>query len=260
MAKSVRKINREMNADLSRREASRLAQNERRKAQRRLSKILSEELGERVTWKEAYERAIGNEEISGRAKTYVDIIESLKGSQKGYTSDIKKVQERIKTETYYQFGSENLSTKASSTELFRRNEQFKDRINQATLKDGLSDLRSMDVHGFYAVTQYIWGGTSVSDNRNAKIMREFGLNDLEQVYKLITDKELKAKEFGFEDEELFEQWLDEIRKRVDLDAVRKAFDASRMISDTNDEPEIKYDKIKIANVRLKSAMIKRYAK
>ena len=43
MAKSVGNIVDEMNEGMTRREASRMAQNERRKAQRRLARILSEE-------------------------------------------------------------------------------------------------------------------------------------------------------------------------------------------------------------------------
>ena len=234
MAKSTKTIVQKMGGKiLSTREASRFAQNERRKAQRRLARTLSEETGEKVTWKEAYNIAKQIDavsELSKQSKALTKTIESLtskniEGSKqrKGYSTSIEREAESLKTFTYLRFGKETLSKKGDAPDLFRRNEMFTHQINQSTRKEGLSALDSSETHGFYAATQWIWNGASASDNRNAMIMQEFGLSDLKQVYDLIVNKELNPEDFGFDDKELFEAWLDEIRERVDIDKLREIF-------------------------------------
>lgn len=282
MAKSVKTIVQKMGGKiLSTREASRLAQNERRKAQRRLARILTEETGKKVTWKEAYNTAKSLSSLSDESKALSKTIESLtskniEGSKqkRGYSVSIEREAESLKTFTYLRFGRETLSKKGDAPDLFRRNEMFTHQINQSTRKEGLSALKSNETHGFYAATQWIWNGASASDNRNAMIMQEFGLSDLQQVYDLIVKKELKPSDFGFKvsDEdwekykneeieatlemEMFEDWLDEIRERVDIDKLREVFHEE--INVEKDEPEVKYSKFAIANIRMKTAKMKRH--
>lgn len=264
MAKSIKTIVQKMGGKiLSTREASRLAQNERRKAQRRLARILTEETGKKVTWKEAYNTAKSLDNLSSESKALSKTIESLtskniEGSKqrKGYSVSIEREAESLKTFTYLRFGKETLSKKGDAPDLFRRNEMFTHQINQSTRKEGLSALSSNETHGFYAATQWIWNGASASDNRNAMIMQEFGLSDLKQVYDLIVNKELKPEDFGFNDKELFEDWLDEIRERVDIDKLREVFHEE--INVEKDEPEVKYSKFAIANIRMRTAKMKRH--
>ena len=265
MAKSVKRITREFNEGMTRREASRKAQNERRKAQRRLARILSEETGEKINWKDATNVYKSLKDTSEQSRELYATIESLTARKKegtnkveGYGVDLKKTEESLSTFTRIRFGKETLSKKGDQLDLYNKNKLFTHQINQATRKDGLSTLNSNETHGFYAVTQYIWKGTNVSDNRNAVIMNEFGLNDLKQVYDLITNKDLKPGDFGFKDKELFEQWLEEIKSRVDLDKIRDIY-KSEMLGES-DEPDSKYDKLKIANIKIRASKLKRYAR
>lgn len=264
MAKSVKNIVQRMNKRvLSTREASRLAQNERRKTQRRLARVLTEETGKKVSWKEAQETAKSLGTLSQEARALSKTIESLTAKRvegtkqrKGYEVQIERVAESLKTYTRAKYGRENLSKKEKPQDLARRNKMFERQINQSTLSDGLSVLKSNETHAFYAATQWIWQGADVSDNRNAMIMKEFGLSDLKQVYDLIVNKELLPEDFGFDDEELFEEWLDEIRERVDIDELRAIYHEE--INEENDDPEVRYDKFAIANVRLRTANMKRH--
>lgn len=248
---------------LTTRQASRMAQNERRKAQRRLSRILSEETGEKVTWKESYSKLQELESASGQAKALGKTIESLtskpqEGSKarKGYEVSIEKEAESLKTFTYSRFGQETLSKKGKAPDLYRRNQMFTHQINQSTKSEGLSTLDKNETHGFYSATSWIWKDADESDDRNALIMKEFGLNDLKQVYDLIVNKELKPEDFGFKDEEMFKNWLDEIRERVDIDELRKIFHEE--LSMESDEPDVKYRKVAIGNIRIRTARFKKH--
>lgn len=250
---------------LTTREASRFAQNERRKAQRRLARILSEETGEKINWKNSYERSLELTDLSSQAESLKGTIEALTSKpvgttkqRKGYQTQIETEAESIQTFTYFRFGQETLSKKGEGFDVFRRNEMFTHEINQSTKKEGLSSLNKNVTHGFYAATQWIWEGASSSDNRNLLIMREFGISDLEQVYKLITNKTLKPEDFGFDsnDEELFEQWLDEIRERIDIDELREIFKeeigGKKDIKQSGD-----YAKDAIKNIRIRTASFER---
>ena len=255
MAKSVKRTSEEMNKNISVREASRRAQNERRKAQRRLAKTLSEETGVKINWKEAYEYGKSLEDISYQSKSLISTIESLraktvegKKSKRGYSVDIGKTAEAISTFTQMRFGVENLSKKSEPINLYRKNKMTEYQLNQATRKEGLSIFESNKTHGFYAATSYMWNTADSSDNKNALIMQEFGLTDLRQVYDLIVNKDLKAKDFGFTDEEVFQTWLNEIRKRVPLDEIREIFKDEMTYA--IDEAEPKYDKIRVGNIKM----------
>lgn len=238
MAKSVKNVVKEFNKGLSRREASRLAQNERRKAQRRLARVLSEETGQKVTWKNALQTFDEMSQQSSQAKALVRTIKGLQARQVegtkqkiGYNVDIKREAESISTFTQIRFGQETLSKKGNVPSLARRNEMFTHQINQSTLKNGFSALSRDETKAFYASTMDMWRGLSSSDNLNAQIMMKFGLNDLSQVYKLLTDKELKASDFGFNDEEAFKDFIAELDERVQLsqrrEIVQKELDSIR---------------------------------
>lgn len=256
MAKNVSDIVKEFNKKLTRRQASRKAQNERRKLQRKLARELSEELGTKVTWKEATSIYEGSKIESKIAKEiYSDIgqlqARKIEGTNKrvGYSVELEEFASRAKI-------------KYPDSSTYRRNEMFKNKINQASSKDlegqKLSELNSMEVHGFYAATYEMWKGTSIEQNRNIDIMKEFGVNDLESVYKLVVNKELKKEDFSFEDEELFNQWLEEIDKRVNLKELREMY--SEEMQGVRDVPETKYKKDTVANIKIRTSTIKRYAR
>ena len=244
-----------MNQNLTTREASRLAQNQRRKLQRRLANELSNELGYKVSWNESTDIYEGSSVESDLAKQIYGDIKSLKAKtiegtniRKGYGVELSQIEEKINYE--YVQGSQR-----------RRNEMFKNKINQASSKDEegqkLSELSSMEVHGFYAATYEMWKGTSIEQNRNLDIMKSFGVNDLETVYKLLVNKDLKKEDFGFnDDDELFEQWLKEIDARVNLYELREMYDEE--MKGIRDVPEAKYKKDTVANIKIRTSGIKRY--
>ena len=203
MAKSVGNIVDEMNKGMTRREASRMAQNERRKAQRRLARILSEETGQKVTWKDAMSTFESLSVQSSQAKSLARTIQNLQAKTKkgtkqkvGYSVDIKREAESIAAYTQIRYGSETLSKKGNVS-LARRNKMFERQLNQSTTKNGLSTLERDDTKAFYASTMDLWNGLSNADNRNAQIMMKFGISDLSQVYSLLTDKELSFSKYGF---------------------------------------------------------------
>lgn len=227
MAKSVGNVVKEMNKGLTRREASRLAQNERRKAERRLARELSSQLGRKIDRKEAlsvYEsQAAKTSEMKALARTIKGLQAQTKPGTKqriGYAVDIKREAELIAAYTQIKYGTETLAKKGDVT-IQRRNKLFERQINQSTMKNGLSALSREDTKAFYASTMDIWSGLSNADNRNAQIMMKFGVSDLSQVYKLLTNKDLKKEDFGFSDDEMFQNWLDELNERVQLNKRRE---------------------------------------
>lgn len=254
---------------MTRRQQSRMAQNNRRKIQRRMARIISEVKGSKVSWKEAiseFEKgSYGDSGLQSLYKTYQSQIVSsgkIEAGKSAYSQNVESVSRAIKSFTEIRFGNESNS--------YRRNEMFQRDVAQSTRKEGLSTLSGELTHGFYAATQYMWEKASSPSERNAMIMREFGLNDFQQIYNLVTKDELKKEDFGFNDEELFQQWFSEIKERVDLDTLRdimkeelgdymKAHDS---VGNTNgaefnakDKWNEKYEKIKvqIQNIRKRTA-------
>lgn len=227
--KSVKNVVQTMNGRiLTNREASRIAQNERRKAQRRLARILTEETGEKVTWKNATDVLNSMSKASEQAKALGRTIKGLQAKKiegtnqrQGYSVSLEREAESIATFTQIRFGRETLSGKGTKPDLKRRNEMFTHQINQSTMKNGFSALSRDETKAFYASTMDMWRGLSSSDNLNAQIMMKFGVNDLSQVYKLLTSKDLKKEDFGFKDEETFQEFLKEMDERVQLSKRRE---------------------------------------
>ena len=262
MAINLKNIVSEFNKKLTTRQASRKAQNERRKLQRRLANELSQELGEKVSWKQATEIYEGSKIESKIAENIYSDIQSLKAQKiegtnkrKGYGVELSEIETKINYE--YVQGSQR-----------RKNEMFKNKINQASAKDEegqkLSNLNSMEVHGFYAATYEMWKGTTIEQNRNIDIMSAFGIKDLETVYKLVTNKGnvddelfgLNPSDFGFKDRALFKQWLQQIDKNVNLKELRKMYDEE--MKGLRDVPESKYKSNSMSNIKIRTSGIKRY--
>ena len=113
MAKRVRKISDEMNNGMSKREASRKMQDERRRLQRRLAKELSEETGEKVSWKNAEKVYSETENKTSQIESlYSNIQETYtfkdESGKRGYTQDVKKLGETIDTYSRMKYGSKSL--------------------------------------------------------------------------------------------------------------------------------------------------------
>lgn len=256
---------------LTRRQQSRMAQDARRKAQRSMARILTKQTGTKVGWKEAVdvykESGIESSELESLYKTYQSqVARKIKPGEsytKVYGQSPESVSRALESFNFVRFNYQKGDVK-------RRNDMFTRDIAQSTRKGGLSTLSEELTHGFYAATQYMWHKAESESERNAKIMKEFGLTDLKQVYNLVTKDELKKEDFGFNDEALFQQWLDEIKERVDLDTLRDIMKtelgdymkAHQEISDTNgavfnakDKWNEKYEKIKvqIQNIRKRTA-------
>lgn len=281
MAKSVKTLSNESNRDVDRREQSRKAQNERRKIERRMSRIIEEQTGIKIDRKEVIEQYVSGvgsgRELNALYKTYKTLVakKGAKDITEVYKQDVDRVEESIEAFTAIRFSDSNVFKRREPNEILRRNKMFERNIAQSTKKEGLSTLDKNVTHGFYAATQYIWEDSSSSGARNTEIMAEFGINDMETIYKLVTSSELDFEEFGFETEADFDEWLDEIKERVDLDKLREIFsdemgdivanweqggNTNDARYNGNDEKEEKYESVKIGNIRRRTAKLKRHGR
>ncbi len=259
------------NERLTRREQSRMAQNNRRKIQRRMAKILTEKIGTKVNWKESVQIYESGSFIDTGLESLYKTYQTQKAKRvkagefnkrSVYSQDVESVSRGIQSFTEIRFGE--------GSSIQRRNEMFQRDIAQSTRKGGLSTLSGELTHGFYAATQYMWEKASSTQERNTFIMNEFGIKDLETIYKLITKSELKANDFGFEDEDMFKQWLEQIKDNVDLDELRRIFqeqlgDIAKAYEDGGDTNESRYNgndtwdekykriQIRIQNIRKQTA-------
>ena len=155
----------------------------------------------------------------------------------GYKVDVLKEAENIASYTAAKYGMETLAKKGDISQK-RKNDLFTNQINQSTKKDSLSLLDADTSKAFYAGTSDLWKEAKNSSQYNEKIMESFGVSDLETVYKLLTDKELDYKEFGFSNKEDFEDWLEEIDSRVHLFSRRQIIQTEhkrKSLDDTEDE-------------------------
>lgn len=223
-----------MARDPLRRKQSRQAQNERRKIERRIRAIQKEIESEKLT---EGMRKSSEEQIASLTKVKDVLTAKVKKGEKkpSYSGDIEKIGKTIESFTQTRFVEtspfrrltkaqrEFQKTQTSQERQFSKNKVFERSLNQATLKNGLSAFDRIDVKSFYAVTQDIWQSVSVNSNKNKAILDKFGLSDLETVYKLLTSKELKKEDFGFSDEALFQDWLNELDSKVNLTLRRDIF-------------------------------------
>lgn len=250
MAKRVRKISDEMNNGMSRREASRKMQDERRRLQRRLAKELSEVTGKKVSWKDS-EKVYSETEVktSQIESLYSNIQETYaftdESGKRGYTQDVQKLGETIDTYSRMKYGSKSLSHKETEEELrqIRQDEMVRHQINQSTKKEGLSVYEANKSHAFYAATVHLWNDSETIDDRNEAIIRGLGVSSLEEAYELLTSEDLDFEEFGFETEEEFKEWLEDNK----LDKLRDII--SEELSGKYDKSEEKYSTTRIANIR-----------
>ena len=214
----------------------------RHKIDTRARKIYEEELGYKFKGTTAYAKNKEARELlkSGKYTDRADLGELQKLREASYSKKInvdgqlikyypttaKQLSESIDTYTINKYGSIRLNLDKQS----RLNSMFQHRINMSTSKmvaegaklSGLGKLKYGMSKAFYAVTMDLWQGVSVQGNRNAAILDAFGVNDLEQVYKLVTEKELNYEEFGFSDVDTFNEWLKDLNDRVNLDIRREA--------------------------------------
>ena len=238
-----------MARDPLRRQQSRQAQNERRKIERRIKAIQRELETENLT--EGMRKA-SESQIASLTKVKEALTSTVKKGEKkpSYAGDIEKIGKTVEafTQTRFEesspfrrltkFQKEIQSKQSKQERQFAKNKVFERSLNQATFKNGLSAFNRIDVKSFYAVTQDIWQSVSNNSNKNKAIMDKFGLSDLETVYKLLTSKELKKEDFGFNDEETFQAWLSDLDSKVNLSLRRNIFDEAvrpKNFSTTDDD-------------------------
>ena len=176
MRKNVKAIVQKMNGRvLTNREASRQADNLRKRMRRSLAKELSEAMGTKVKANEAEKmfKQLSNPTQQASSlykdiqKSYAVMKEGTKQKQ-GYSFNIEKQFENIQTFNELRFGRSKLNEK-SNINLAQRNKMFIHQINQSTKKDGLSVLNRNETKAFYASTMDMWKGLSTADNFNARI-------------------------------------------------------------------------------------------
>lgn len=214
MAKSV--------SNLSTRQVSRQMQNQRRRIQSDMAEILRNDFNVRANRENAvklYESGkYKSRELdmlySKRERMFAKTEEGTK-RRVGYDVSLESVKQDIEGYRAIKHGFEKGVTQD------RKNKIFERQINQSTLKSGFSALDKDETKAFYAGTKDIWQGRAAQNKYNEKIMSEFGVSDLETVYKLLTERNLRYEDFGFETEEDFNEWIAEIDERVQLNKRRE---------------------------------------
>lgn len=227
MAKTAKQTAKQSGRNPETRERSRQTQNARRRLDTQISNLVKEITGVKVAGRK----------IQNYLKEHTDLlknrdiaaIQKLREQGLTYNKTEKKYEVKYEDVPKIMQGWSNirntrkelsLETK-SAANVERRNKQFEHEMAQAKKKFGLSSLEKDEVDLFYIATTHFWRGNSTIETRNTKIMEAFGLNDLEQVFNLITKKELKAEDFGFEDKKIFEDWIENLNKTVKLDKIRQ---------------------------------------
>lgn len=233
-----------MARDAATRATSRKAQNERRKIERRMARIISEETGQKVSGKQAVEMFERGEAGGSQLKSLYSARESLtaKKGKSGYSGNVSQIAESVEAFTEIRFGQSQLN-KRSTGDRFRRNKMFERNINQSTSKNGLSVLDRDETKAFYAGTRDLWQGQSTASNRNATIMQQFGVTDLQQIYELLTKDKLDFRPFGFADERMFNDWLLNLedatglltRRKIILEELEDIRNAQKTGGNTDDE-------------------------
>lgn len=221
MAKTVKTINKESN-----REISRATQNARRRLDTKISNVVKEITGVKIAGRKIQDYLkehtdlLKNKDIAAMQNLRSGLTYNRK--EKKYEVSYKKVDAITEGWSKIRNERKEISMEEKSyANLERRNKQFEREMAQSKKKFGLSSLEKDDVDLFYAATSYFWRGNSTVETRNAKIMEAFGISDLETVFNLITKKELKAQDFGFDDKELFEDWIENLNITIKLDKIRK---------------------------------------
>ena len=220
-AKGVKRIAEDSNT----KPQSSIAQNNRRKIERLMAKEIREKTGKKVYGKEAVKMYERGEYISSDIKSLYQARESqyAKRNESGkfeYETNTEIMSETISAYTQGIYGIESLNTKSNGDQK-RKNKLFQREINQSTMKNGLSSLSKETTKGFYAATKDLWSGLSNAENRNTQIMNAFGIQDLSTVYKLLTAEKLDYKEFGFDDKELFGEWIENLDQTIQLSKRRE---------------------------------------
>lgn len=222
MTKTVKEVSKQSAARIR----SRQTQNERRKLDTKISNLVKEITGVKIAGRkiqaylEEHVELLKDKDIAAFQKLRSGLIYNR--TEKKYEVDYKDVNKIVSGWSQIRNERKEIAKEERNyANVMRRNKLFEREMAQAKKKFGLSSLEKDDVDLFYIATTSFWRGNSTVETRNAKIMEAFGLNNLEQVFNLITKKELKAKDFGFDDVKLFETWIENLNKTVKLDKIRE---------------------------------------
>ena len=238
MAKTVGNISKENGRDPVKREKSRKQDAARKKFDTKISQVLKRVFDENVRSRDVqkylkqHAEVLENKEVSALQKLRMGMMYNRK--EQKYELDAKRALELNKGYESIIAEKEDISTQKYSAALqARKNKLFEREIQQAKSKFGLSDITAENVDMFYRATSPLWKGESTQETRNSKIMEVFGVNDLETVFKLINNSDLNAKDFGYEDEELFKDFLKHINENVKLDKIREIIKEEMRYAENN---------------------------
>ena len=238
MAKTVGNISKENGRDPVKREKSRKQDAARKKFDTKISQVLKRVFDENVRSRDVqkylkqHAEVLENKEVSALQKLRMGMMYNRK--EQKYELDAKRALELNKGYESIIAEKEDISTQKYSAALqARKNKLFEREMQQAKSKFGLSDITAENVDMFYRATSPLWKGESTQETRNSKIMEVFGVNDLETVFKLINNSDLNAKDFGYEDEELFKDFLKHINENVKLDKIREIIKEEMRYAENN---------------------------
>lgn len=238
MAKTVGNISKENGRDPVKREKSRKQDAARKKFDTKISQVLKRVFDENVRSRDVqkylkqHAEVLENKEVSALQKLRMGMMYNRK--EQKYELDAKRALELNKGYESIIAEKEDISTQKYSAALqARKNKLFEREMQQAKSNFGLSDITAENVNMFYRATSPLWKGESTQETRNSKIMEVFGVNDLETVFKLINNSDLKAKDFGYEDEGLFKDFLKHINENVKLDKIREIIKEEMRYAENN---------------------------
>ena len=238
MTKTVGNISKENERDPVKREKSRKQDAARKKFDTKISQVLKRVFDENVRSRDVqkylkqHAEVLENKEVSALQKLRMGMMYNRK--EQKYELDAKRALELNKGYESIIAEKEDISTQKYSAALqARKNKLFEREMQQAKSKFGLSDITAENVDMFYRATSPLWKGESTQETRNSKIMEVFGVNDLETVFKLINNSDLKAKDFGYEDEDLFNDFLKHINENVKLDKIREIIKEEMRYAENN---------------------------
>ena len=196
-----------------------------------MAQTLREETGRTdINWKNAEEVYRNTGRVSQSATTFYDQIQKLKFDSttrsKGFNAkEVENVGRQVEETSDMRF-------KGRFSNFFKKrfgksfgdidNSVFQDMLNGAGKSGSASPLGQEEVKAFYASTMDLWQGTAEpGKDITAEIRNAFGVDNTEQVYRLLMQEELTAGDFGFSDEELFQEWLEDLDNRANLSKRRE---------------------------------------
>lgn len=201
-------------------------------ARKNLAKLIRENTGQRANVRSAeriYENMGANERTREMDYYYNEArANRYDFSKSEYKTNVEESYSRLINVNEYlvehDYDSQIYDVLDSETQE-RKNKMFQQQINESTKSEGMSLLDKRESKSFYTATQDLWKDSSAADGRNDIILKKAGVSDLQTLYDLITKKSkagfedtmgLDYRDFGFQDEESFKEFLNYVDSNIDL--------------------------------------------